>query len=65
MALGPGKYDDLATYVRTQARAAGVIVLVIEGDRGGGFSVQATAEVTASLPVLLRRMADDIEQAMP
>jgi len=62
MARGPGKYDNLATLVRTRAKAEGVIVIVIGGSKGGGFSVQATGEVTAKLPELLRIMADDIER---
>jgi hypothetical protein len=61
VALGPGKYDDLATYVREQTDAVGVIVIVIDGNAGSGFSCQASREVTASLPLLLRRVADDIE----
>lgn len=61
MAMGPGKYDDLTSIVRTRAAAAGVIVMVIDGKRGSGFSVQATAEVTARLPRLLRVIADGIE----
>ena len=62
MARGPGKYDNLATLVRTRAKAEGVIVIVIGGSKGSGFSVQATFEVTAKLPELLRTMADDIER---
>jgi hypothetical protein len=61
MALGPGKYDDLATSVRVRAGAEGVIVIVIAGLVGSGFAVQASPEITASLPKLLRRVADDIE----
>jgi hypothetical protein len=64
MALGPGKYDDIATSVRLRAEAAGVIVIVVRGKHGAGFSVQATAEITAALPQLLRRVADDIEADM-
>ena len=62
MARGPGKYDDLATLVRARAKAEGVIVIVIGGSKGGGFSVQATAQVSAELPGLLRKLADDIER---
>jgi hypothetical protein len=61
MALGPGKYDDLATVVLERSAAAGVIVIVVGGTLGSGFSVQATAEVTAKLPRLLRILADGIE----
>jgi 23S rRNA pseudoU1915 N3-methylase RlmH len=62
MALGPGKYDALATTVRKNAKAAGVVVVVLGGSRGSGFSVQATAEVTLRLPELLRTIADGIEE---
>jgi hypothetical protein len=62
MAVGQGKYDDLTTLVREGANAEGVIVIVIGGSKGSGFSVQATFEVTAKLPALLRKIADDIER---
>jgi hypothetical protein len=64
MPVGPGKYDDLATLVREQAAADGVVVIVIGGAAGPGFSVQASPEVTASLPRLLRTLADGIERDM-
>jgi hypothetical protein len=50
--------------VRERASAKGVIVLVFEGDRGSGFSVQATPEVTATIPSILRQIADSIEKDM-
>ncbi len=62
MALGPGKYDDLATLVRDGAKAEGVIVIVLGGSKGSGFSVQAPDVVMAQLPELLRTMADNIER---
>lgn len=34
MAIGPGKYDDIATSAREQSGALGVIVIVIGGSRG-------------------------------
>lgn len=40
MAEGPGKYDDIATYARVEADAEGVIVIVLNGHKGSGFSVQ-------------------------
>lgn len=61
MALGPGKYDDLCTLVREKATARGAIVIVIEGERGDGFSCQATLAITRALPALLREMADQID----
>jgi hypothetical protein len=62
MARGPGKYDGLASLVRRRAEAAGVIVIVLEGKHGHGFSVQAPADVAARLPRLLRQLADQIEK---
>ncbi len=63
MALGPGRYDDLATRVRKLAHARAVVVIVIEGDKGSGFSVQTAPEIVLSLPTLLRTVANDIEEA--
>ena len=60
--IGPGKYDDVCTRVREELRATGVIVAVIGGDLGNGFSVQTTSlEITGALPGILRDMAGQIE----
>lgn len=61
MAIGPGKYDDLATTVIKAAHARGVVVIVFDGDKGNGFSVQADAQVAAILPDVLRYMAEQLE----
>jgi hypothetical protein len=64
MAAGPGKYDTLATHVRVEAQARAAIVIVIGGNLGDGFSVQCRGEdITQALPSILRRVADDIEEA--
>jgi hypothetical protein len=64
MALGPGKYDDVCTLVRKHAGMSddggGVIVIVIGGQRGNGFSCQADAATTLRLPDLLEEMARQI-----
>lgn len=60
--IGPGKYDDLATLAREAAKAEGVILIIINGDRGSGFSCQANVLVTMNLPKMLRSMADEIEE---
>jgi hypothetical protein len=59
--IGPGKYDDEATWVRERTKASGVILIVIGGDKGQGFAAQATLEVTLTLPAMLRDIADQIE----
>jgi hypothetical protein len=63
--IGPGKYDDLATEVRTKAQAEGVIVLVINGTKGSGFSAHLSLELTLTLPTILRDMARQIDESGP
>ena len=46
MGHGPGKYDDLCTQARNTAKAAGVVLIVFGGEKGDGFSVQASAQTT-------------------
>lgn len=64
MTAGPGKYDDVATMVREKTDAACVVVIVIEGNRGDGFSVQTDTIATmfAVVPTVLRMAADQIEE---
>lgn len=62
MTMGPGKYDDLATYVRDMAKACGVIVIVLDGEKGSGFSCQTDARTLIGLPAMLRDVADEIEK---
>jgi hypothetical protein len=62
MATGPGRYDDLATLVREKSSAQGVLVAVIGGDKGMGFSVQATPETLLVLPELLEQIARQIRR---
>jgi hypothetical protein len=62
MALGPGKYDEIATGAREAAGAQAVILIVLGGVHGSGFSVQAVGEdISTRLPALLRTIADGIE----
>jgi hypothetical protein len=61
MPTGPGKYDDVCTAVRAQTQAKGVIVVIFDGNKGGGFSMQADLETTMKLPELLRILANKIE----
>lgn len=64
MAIGPGKYDDVCTQVREQLEAAGVILVVIGGKKGNGFSVQGTLQVIATLPDTLEHMAREMRKDM-
>ena len=62
MSIGPGKYSTLTTYVREQAQADFVVVIIGGGNKGGGFDVQSTSPKDMRiLPKLLRDMAAVIE----
>lgn len=67
MAFVPGKYDDLATYVREQTQATGVIVVVIDGNKGPGFSQQwrvahgGMPDALFSAAKALRSVADQMQ----
>jgi len=61
MTVGPGKYDDLCTFVREQAQAQGAIIIIRGGKGGDGFSAQLSLEDLLVLPNILRVMANEIE----
>lgn len=62
MAFGPGKYDDLCTHARLQAKADGAFLIIFGGPGGGGFACQASPEVTAILPAMLEDFAAQIRE---
>lgn len=67
MPQGPGKYDDLATHVRVSTNAAAVVVIVFDGNKGSGFSMQAetdSPDVYAATCATLRAIADQIQKDM-
>ena len=61
---GPGKYDEQCTYVREQTQAEGVAVLVLNGERGCGFSVQAPLYVHELLADVLEQMAAALRKTL-
>jgi hypothetical protein len=74
MSLGPGKYDDLASYCMAQVKADAVVVIVFNGDRGSGMSgkelateydiaLRPLSRLHKKLPAVLRAVARDIENA--
>jgi hypothetical protein len=64
MAHGPGKYDDACTAARESTQAEAVVLLVLNGDRGTGFSVQALGQdISAALPDLLEHVAREIRRS--
>jgi hypothetical protein len=59
---GAGRYDDECTVARTSANATGVLLMVFDGNRGTGFSVQATEAIVNSLPEILDDLAAEIRK---
>jgi len=60
--IGAGKYDVHCQGVLVITQAKAVLLQVIGGDQGSGFSVAATdPQFILHIPLLLRRMADQIE----
>jgi hypothetical protein len=59
--IGPGKYDAACTRARDDTQAQGVILVVIGGEHGNGFSCQLPPEIAKEVPAILRVMADSIE----
>jgi hypothetical protein len=60
---GPGKYDDACTLAREATSAVACILIVLEGDKGNGFSVQTLEpDLLPVLPALLRQVADEISR---
>lgn len=71
MPFGPGKYDDLCTEVRKQVgipdsgkgpATSGVLLVVINGNKGDGFSCQASAEALMTLPEVLEDVARQLRR---
>ena len=61
--MGPGKYDDACTAVRTMTNAEAVLVIVLNGDKGCGFSMQAQSLVsTAVVADILEMVAKQIRK---
>lgn len=61
---GPGKYDPEATGILLATQAECVLLLVVRGDRGSGFSVSCSNEaIMPFLPRMLRELADSCESA--
>jgi hypothetical protein len=65
MAWGPGKYDLEVTQLRESTQAEGIILIVLGGNRGEGFSSQLTLPALLAMPQILRTIADQIERSGP
>lgn len=59
---GGGKYEDVCALAREATQAQGVVLIVMDGARGNGLSVQLPLEKLILLPDLLRYMAKEIDK---
>ncbi len=58
MAVGAGIYDDLCTEMREKADAAAAIIIIFNGYKGNGFSVQTSSlPLTITIPDVLEEIA--------
>lgn len=57
---GAGKYDKALTEAVKHAKARQGVLIIIDGEHGGGFSVQAEKEILQKLPDILENMAKQI-----
>ena len=62
MPVGPGKYDPECYALFNETSAETVIIAVVGGRRGNGFSVNSLdPDSHKKIPAMLRLMADQIE----
>ena len=63
MSIGAGKYDDASQKVLLMTGAQLSLVIVIQGDKGNGFSVSTqNHDLLAHLPAMLRHCAQQIDE---
>lgn len=60
----PANYDLEAHALRRALKAKGILLLVVEGERGTGLSIQLTKEIADAVPSMLRKMANKMERDM-
>ena len=64
--MGPGKYDDACTAVRAMTNAEAALVIILNGDKGCGFSMQAhNLMSTAVVADILESVAKQIRESEP
>ena len=64
MPMEPGIYDAECTQVREATHAVGVLLVVVGGQRGTGFSLQGAPEVITVMPDVLERTARELRAAL-
>jgi hypothetical protein len=59
--IGPSRYEPETVELRQRLNADSVILIVVGGTRGNGFSITANASVLPVISRVLRAAADKIE----
>jgi pyrroline-5-carboxylate reductase len=62
MPIGPGKYDDICEKIREETNAQGIVVAIIEGNKGTGFSCKVEKNLLRFMPSFLKQMAEGMEK---
>jgi len=64
MAIGPGKYDDICTVIREMTGASCAMIVIIDGTKGSGFSIQSHSTILNSdnIATLLENIANQIRE---
>lgn len=63
MAAGKGIYGDECDEMQERTKAQTIVLVIIDGKKGSGFSMNSTDQsMHLKLPGMLRLMADEIER---
>ena len=58
------KYEADCERVRRKQKALGVLLIVVHGVKGDGFSASMHPDLAKAIPGMLRSVADEIEASM-
>lgn len=61
MSIGRGKYGGIAEELAQRFKARGIIIAIIEGDKGTGIELVGPSAVHAMVPGFLEAMAKDLQ----
>jgi hypothetical protein len=63
--IGPGKYDDLVTDIVKEVgidqHGGGVVLIIVGGNKGNGFSCQCDLGTLITLPELLQEVVNQMK----
>lgn len=62
MAIGRGKYGGFAEELAERLKAKGIIIAIIDGEKGNGIELAGPAVIHESVPGFLEAIAKDIRK---